>query len=347
MLEQRELLTDDDLRAARDLLAREGLGWPEGADWSTAVFDDGTVAATGFLGGNVIMGVCVDSDRRGEDLSARIVTALLKRANAVGLEHIFLFTKPSMAERFAAMGFKRVAEAPERAALLEFGWPDFAQWMRTLKADLGPAFDPAPAPVGAIVMNANPFTLGHRHLVRSAAAECATTYVFVVQEDSSVVPYAVRLALVRAGTADISGCVVLPGGPYMVTRATFPSYFTGAEGHAPAHAALDATIFAGRIAPPLGITRRYLGTEPYCPVTRAYNGALAEILPRAGVEVRIVERLANGGEAVSASRLRDMLRTGSLEGAENLAPATTLEWLRSSEAAPVIAALAKGHGRHD
>lgn len=39
--------------------------------------------------------------------------------------------------------------------------------------------------VGAIVMNCNPFTLGHRYLVETCAKKCDMLIVFVVQEDKS------------------------------------------------------------------------------------------------------------------------------------------------------------------
>jgi [citrate (pro-3S)-lyase] ligase len=42
--------------------------------------------------------------------------------------------------------------------------------------------------IGAIVMNANPFTLGHRWLVEQAARQCDWLHLFVVKEDASCFP---------------------------------------------------------------------------------------------------------------------------------------------------------------
>ena len=42
--------------------------------------------------------------------------------------------------------------------------------------------------VAAIVMNANPFTLGHQYLVEKAAAENDLVHLFMVSEDASLFP---------------------------------------------------------------------------------------------------------------------------------------------------------------
>lgn len=39
--------------------------------------------------------------------------------------------------------------------------------------------------IGAIVMNCNPFTLGHRYLIETASKQVDTLYIFVVEENKS------------------------------------------------------------------------------------------------------------------------------------------------------------------
>lgn len=46
------------------------------------------------------------------------------------------------------------------------------------------------------MMNANPFTNGHRYLIQQAAAQCDWLHLFLVKEDSSRFPYEDRLDLV-------------------------------------------------------------------------------------------------------------------------------------------------------
>jgi [citrate (pro-3S)-lyase] ligase len=193
-------------------------------------------------------------------------------------------------------------------------------------------------------MNCNPLTLGHLHLIRTAAAASARVFLFVVAEEASVFPAEVRLRLIRAETASIPNVTVVPGTEYLVSRATFPSYFLkGCPCElAEVHARLDAGIFARRIAPAVGATRRFIGEEPYCPVTAVYNRVLKEELPAHGLEVVEIPRLALDGAVVSASRVRRCLRSGDLAGALRLVPPATAAYLTSSEAASVLAAIASG-----
>ncbi len=79
--------------------------------------------------------------------------------------------------------------------------------------------------IGAVVMNANPFTLGHRYLVEKAAKENDFVYVFVVSANTSLFSADERLQLVREGLSDLDNVVVVAGGDYMVSYATFPAYF--------------------------------------------------------------------------------------------------------------------------
>lgn len=180
-------------------------------------------------------------------------------------------------------------------------------------------------------MNGNPFTLGHRWLCEQASAEADIVYVLVVEEDGSMFSFADRLAMAKEGTADLKNVVVLGGGRYAVSLLTFPSYFTGDEKAAEAHTAVDSAVFMRYIAPALGVGVRYLGSEPFSPVTAIYNKTLKEELPSAGIEVRQLKRLEHEGAPISASRVRRLL---SQEGgfAEDemrlLVPETTMKYLR-------------------
>jgi [citrate (pro-3S)-lyase] ligase len=186
-------------------------------------------------------------------------------------------------------------------------------------------------------MNCNPFTLGHQYLIESAASEVTHLYVFVLSEDLSTFSAQTRIELVRAGTAHLSNVTVVSSGPYMVSSATFPSYFLNeANDKVGIHTAVDATIFATRIAPFLGITQRFLGEEPYSPTTQAYNDTLEVVLKTYGIGVKIIKRKAVGGEVVSASKVRRFIGKGQLDKAFELVPETTKEFLLSQAAADVI-----------
>jgi [citrate (pro-3S)-lyase] ligase len=181
----------------------------------------------------------------------------------------------------------------------------------------------------------------------SGGTEGGTLLVLVVAGDRSSFPAAVREKLVRSGTADLGNVVVASGGSYCVSGATFPAYYLKQKSAAAElQAALDATLFASRIAPAFGIRKRFVGTEPYCQVTSTYNRAMAAILPGYGVELVTIPRKEQKGEAISASRVRAALHDGKLDLAATLVPPTTAAWLRSAEATPILERIRTGSGRH-
>ena len=183
-----------------------------------------------------------------------------------------------------------------------------------------PAYD---GESGAVVCHANPFTRGHRHLVEYAAARCPHLYVFVLSEETGDFPAADRLELVRRGTADLPNVDVVPGGDYIISRATFPAYFLQGDPEQ-ARCDLELTLFGKRIAPALGITRRFVGQEPYSPVTARYNQRMQALLPQWGIRVEEIPRL----EGISASRVRQLLRQGRLAELQPLVPETTYAYCR-------------------
>ena len=161
-----------------------------------------------------------------------------------------------------------------------------------------------PKKVAALVMNANPFTLGHQYLVEKAAAENDLLHLFIVSEDASLVPFQVRKRLVMEGTAHLKNICYHDSGPYIISNATFPSYFQKDENAViESHAMLDLTVFT-QIAKILGITRRYVGEEPTSLVTGIYNQIMSEKLPEQGIECIIVPRKTCEDTPISASNVR-------------------------------------------
>lgn len=377
-----------DREALGSFLAPLGLELEADVEVSVVVEDNGFPIATASLAGDVIKCVGVLPDREGEGAAARAVSAIMAEAQAKGRRRLFVYTRPANKAIFENMGFTTLAEVPagcpagcraegrpeggtlenippEGVALLENDSHAFETWAAGIRRTL-----PGGTADGAVVVNCNPFTLGHRYLIEQAASAVGTAsavtaagavaatgaagstasgtlLVLVVAGDRSSFPASVREALVRAGTADLGNVVVASGGSYCVSGATFPAYYLKHKCKAAElQAALDATLFASRIAPALGIHRRFVGTEPYCEVTAAYNRAMAAILPGYGVELVTLPRMERKGEAISASRVRAALHDGKLDLADTLVPPTTAAWLRSSEALPILQRIRTGSGRH-
>ena len=350
MQEYRQILIDTEWAEAEKLLVSAGLSMPTGCDYGLAYYEDDAMLACGFLAGNVLCGFCVAPAAQGSGVSTAILSRLVLHGKEQGINHFLIFTKASEAEKFAASGFTLVGRSGQ-AALLEQGRPNYADWLATTRERLTYFAGPQPVPVlGAIVMNANPFTLGHEYLASTAATECDRLLVFVVQEDVSVVPFAVRFKLVSEGLAHLPNVLVLPAGPYMVSRASFPAYFTADEARGSVHAGLDCAIFATRIAPDLGISIRFVGTEPFDPVTRQYNRVMTQEFTHAGLTLREIPRLESAGSAVSASRVRALLRGNTGEARwrelEMLLPRVTYEYLRSWQGVELLCKLQNHVGRH-
>lgn len=195
--------------------------------------------------------------------------------------------------------------------------------------------------IAAIVMNANPFTLGHRYLVEQACKENDWLHLFMVSEDASYFPYAVRKRLIKEGTADLKNIIYHDSGPYIISSATFPSYFQKDDlAVIESHANLDLAIFV-KIAERLGIKARYVGEEPTSTVTRRYNEIMAQRLPEAGICCRIIPRNVKDGETVSASTVRRALHDGDWETVARMVPEVTLAFLQSDEARPILARICK------
>ena len=315
-------------KTAEALLQKSGLIFEGSPDYTALAEDsDENVIATASLAGNVIKMVAADAEWQEAGLSSVVISALMQAARSDGIYHFFIFTKPDTAEKFAGLGF-RVLAAADKSVLMECGVPDVGDYRKTLEAER----EKNGGPAAAAVMNCNPFTLGHRFLIEEAASRERVFYVIVVAEDASVFPFEDRIALVRAGTADIPNVRVLSSANYAVSAATFPSYFLkdlAEMSVAGVQAELDARLFTSLFVPSLSLTRRYVGTEPFSRVTELYNETLKKILPPAGCEVTEIERKSADGTAISASRVRAAIADGAQEELVSLLPAVTLDYLNT------------------
>jgi len=327
-----------------------GLKYDERVEYSICLTEDDKIAATGSLDGAVLKCVAVSSAFRSEGLAAKIISELISEAGRRGRFHLFLFTKPENQELFDDLGFYPIAKT-DQVLLMENKKRGVEQFVASLKKPVTaaePAAGRAPqgsskasvasesshdssTATGAIVANCNPFTSGHLYLIETAARQCGLLYLFIVSENKSAFPAETRLELVRRGIAHIPNVHLCSTGPYLVSAATFPDYFLkdspGAVSPQTLNTSLDLAIFAECFARPLGIKRRFVGTEPFDPVTSVYNKQMKEILPAYGIEVIEIPRMENSGGAVSASRVRRMLAEGNLDAVRELVPPTTYEYL--------------------
>ena len=225
---------------------------------------DEKLIACGGIAGNIIKCVAISESVRGEGLALTLATELINLAYERHSTHLFIYTKTEYEALFRQCGFSTLTSVPGVMVLMENSATRLKRYAESLKKFRHPGNK-----IGCIVMNANPFTKGHRYLIQQAAAQCDWLHLFLVKEDSSRFPYEDRLDLVLKGTADIPRLTVHRGSEYIISRATFPCYFIKEQSvinHC--YTEIDLKIFRQYLAPALGVTHRFVGTEPFCRVTR-------------------------------------------------------------------------------
>ncbi|MDL2250970.1 [citrate (pro-3S)-lyase] ligase [Lachnospiraceae bacterium PF1-21] len=324
-----------DLRAhdqVNQLLLNEGIRRDANLDYTCGIFDElGNALATGSCFGNTLRCLAVSSDHQGEGLMNEIVTHLIGHQFSRGNTHLFLYTKCDSAKFFEDLGFYRIIEIPGHLVFMENNRTGFSDYLETLAKEKVNAHK-----IAAIVMNANPFSLGHLHLIEKAAAENDILHLFIVSEDSSLIPFSVRKQLVISGTTHLSNICYHETGSYMISSATFPSYFQkDHDDIAKGHALLDLTLFV-QIANVLGIQKRYVGHEPNSHVTNLYNETMKRKLPESGICCTEIPRITAGSEIISASTIRFAIKDGDFDRLRSLVPKSTYEYFLSPEAIPVI-----------
>ena len=329
-------------------LKRNGLRFDDMHYYAAVTDDDGEMIAGGGLKGNVIKCVAVDDAHKGEAIANTLISHLIAHANEEGHSNVMLFTKPKNRQLFESLSFRLLAEAPE-AVLMETGIGGIYNTVEALKkikeegevckennqeckkeekTNLNTStpqhLNTTPPRRGVVVMNCNPFTLGHRYLIEQAAKQVERLFVMVVREDCSLFAYAERKAMVEQGVAHLENVTVIDGSEYAISQATFPTYFLKRlDDAADTQMLLDLDLFRRHIAPALGATVRFVGTEPTDRLTRRYNQLMHEVL----ADVRETARLEKEGNAVSASRVRKAMEQGDMSTIRQLVPPTTLPYI--------------------
>jgi len=301
--------------------------------------DSGEMVATGSIDDNVLKYIAISALHQGEGLTATLMTHLLTYAIKNTISHLFLYTKPKSVNFFSPFGFYKI-QATNNVVLMENKRGGLTSFIKSVEKETESLINlkglnkETIKSIGAIVVNCNPFTNGHRYLIETASKSCNLLHVFVVSSDKSVFPATVRKRLVEEGTKDISNVVIHSTGDYLVSPATFPTYFMKENEENlkfEASCELDIAIFLNYFAKTLNITKRFVGTEPFDVTTRSYNKQLSEKLPLGGVEFVEIERVKSAGEFISATRVRKLLSEGKVEEIISLVPPTTYSYLLSSE----------------
>ncbi|MGE4352583.1 MAG: hypothetical protein AB7D36_00670 [Oscillospiraceae bacterium] len=303
------------LEQMRQLLNNVGLDYDNGIGVSVGICNgnDDMIAAAS-LQENIIKCVAVSPEYEALGLTAELLQYLFAKVSPN--KTLFVYTKPKNRPLFECFGFAALANTGT-VLLMERPRGSVGRFLESLPP-------PSGENIGAVVANCNPMTLGHLWLIDSARKECDFLYVFVLSEDKSEVPAKDRLEIVRRSCAQWENVAVCPTGPYLVSSATFPAYFLKDKVLVNEQwCELDPLVFAQWFCPKLRITKRYVGSEPFSPITAAYNKQLAKILPGFGISVTELNRFAVCGQPVSATRVRALLRQNCREDIRSLVPDAT------------------------
>jgi [citrate (pro-3S)-lyase] ligase len=342
-----------DVRLVKDFLSSLGFEFdPLEVECTMIVYNlKGEIVGTGSHKGRILKYVAVAPKFRDTTAFALIVTYMTEKLLKI-YKHTFVFTRPENSVRFCGLGYTLIAAAEPLYAVLEFGFESIFTYQDYLRTLIVPVKN---GEVAAMVVNCNPFTNGHKFLIEKAASENEVVYLFVVEEDLSAFPFSVRWELIRSGISHLKNVVMVRGGMYIVSGTIFPAYFLKNEtvdDVLQKQAELDVKTFANYVVPVLGIKKRYVGTENYCKTTEAYNLAMKKILPAFGVEVIEVTRLANtllwdnSPDYISASKVREAIKSDKLDEVLDFLPEPTREFLFSDASLDIRLKIKQGEGRH-
>ncbi len=343
-----EVLLEEEKLEIKEFLSGFKLNYENDITYTIVCRLGNKIIGTASIANNIIKCFAVDCNYQGEGISLKLVTVILNKLNEKGIYHYFVYTMPKNVELFQGMAFNLISST-KNVSLLEGGISNIRDELMQLKKQ----FNISDKPKASIVMNCNPMTIGHFHLIEKCAKENEEVIVFIVEEDKSTFPFSDRIKIVKKAVQKLKNVKVIPSTKYIISSATFPTYFLKEDSDMiKVHALLDLTIFKNYFMPIFSINKRYVGKEPYCQTTSKYNEAMKKILKE---DVVVIDRLeSNKIEnnetkefAVSASIIRDLLKESvNISVVKELVPKETFEYLSSKNGQKAIAKIKMNNGRH-
>ena len=193
----------------------------EDVDYTVVIRENEEIIATCSKKENILKCFAINENYQGLGLSNNLISKVTEKLFLEGRYHSFIFTKPENQFLFEGLGYKNIFTT-DKVSLLESGNKNINSTLDKLKKEYN--IDDSKE-YAALVMNCNPFTLGHRYIVETASKENENVIIFVVEEDKSVFPFKTRYRLIKEGTKDLKNVTVIPAGEYVISSATFPNYF--------------------------------------------------------------------------------------------------------------------------
>ena len=328
MITFKEVVLEKERETQISFLKQHHLDYEFDIDYSVLVYDDNQLVGTGSLAKNIMKCLLVDPNYQGQNLLTQIYRHLVQKLAERGINHYFVYTLPHNEIIFQSLGMTTVVKTMN-SVLIEGG----AHILDILK-QLKEQYNVSDKPKACVIINANPMTLGHLHLIENAASKNEELIVFVVSEDLSSFPFAARFSIIKKATAHLANVNVLPTLSYLVSRITFPSYFLKEEQLIKDEQTLiDVLVYKKYFVPLFNIKKRYVGEEPYSFTTAKYNKVLKDHL---GNHLEIIPRKEKGGLPISASTVRKLIKAGKMEKVKELVPQATYDFLSSAQGEEIV-----------
>ena len=316
----KQAILDCEKQAVKRFLQTFNLKYLNDVDYTFYLEDENCVIGTVSLAKNVICDLAVSDKYQGENLATTLISHAISKLREDKIYDYKVFTKPEYLDKFLSLGFNLLIKTQDFVSL-EGGESNVYRTIDNLKVKIKMDLGGLDNDYGAIVMNANPFTLGHLSLLEYALSKHNKVLIFILEEDKSEFSFKERFSLAFLATRQYADRVcVLPSTNYIISSETFPDYFIHEKtALTKAHAEYDAMIFEKYFMKELKISKRYIGSE-IKDYMSLYNDSLKKIL---NDKVEIVDRFTLANTVVSASTVRDYIKSNNVEKALELVPTST------------------------
>ena len=339
MFQIREVVLDSERDLLISFLNKHNLDYEFDITYSILVYDEELLVATASLSNNVMKCFLVIKEYSGRNITNLMFSHLVNIMSQKNIFHYFVYTSPSNEAIFNSLNMKTIV-VTMNTVLLE-GGAEIVDLLTKLKKE----YSVSDNKKAAVIINANPMTLGHLYLIETAASENEEVLVFVVSEDLSSFPFKDRFEIIRIATSHLENVIVLPTLSYLVSKITFPKYFLKEDQLIKDEQTLvDVLVYKEYYRKIFNIKLRYLGEEPFSYNTGKYNKVLKDYL---GSHIKIITRNKVGSKIVSASLVRKLIKANKLKKIRKYVPAATYDYLVSEKGQIVIDKIKeKKLGRH-
>ncbi|MGN1296004.1 MAG: [citrate (pro-3S)-lyase] ligase [Bacilli bacterium] len=326
-----EIFDKQSLKEVEKLLVQEGISFDKNIDYTVGIYDNDELIATGSSFKNTLRCFAVSKFHQGEGLLNSIISKLIEHQYQNGNSEIFLYTKCENVKFFCDFGFNEIARVDNKVVFMEKSSRGFNRYLQELEETKIEG-----KKIGSIVMNCNPCTLGHVGLIEYASSQCDVVHLFILSEDASVFPSDVRFKLVKEATKHLNNIIYHQTESYLISNATFPSYFLKDEEVVTrSHCLIDVQVFK-KIAQRLNINMRFVGEEPFSEITRIYNEVMSQQFQDSNISLVIIKRFSNEEGIISASKVRELIKESKVEETKKYLPLSTYEFLKTDLGQEII-----------